>query len=157
MSDCECIAKCPFFNDKMPNMPLTIKIYKQKYCRDNNSNCARYIIFKALGKEKVPEDLYPTHITRIQEILLKYGRKICECLSNCPFYNDQMSNMPTIAGIYKDKYCNTDNSSCARFLVFKTFGKEKVPHDLFPNQIYRVYELFSQNGQQIFNFRALRR
>ena len=32
---------------------------KEKYCRNNNLNCARYMVVNALGKEKMPAELYP--------------------------------------------------------------------------------------------------
>ena len=34
MADCECLAKCPFFNDKMANMPSMAEMMKNRYCRD---------------------------------------------------------------------------------------------------------------------------
>ena len=57
----------------------------------------------------------------------------CECLPKCLFFNDQMANMPAISEMFKKKYCNGDFSQCARYMVFKAVGKEKVPNDLFPN------------------------
>ncbi|MBI5804613.1 hypothetical protein HZA73_01055 [candidate division TA06 bacterium] len=65
----------------------------------------------------------------------------CECLAACPFFNDKMANMPSMAGIYKNKYCKDDFESCARYIVFKTLGKGTVPADLFPNQLSRAEEL----------------
>jgi len=44
-------------------------IYKEKYCLGNNSNCARYMVFKKLGKPAVPETLYPNMIDRANKIL----------------------------------------------------------------------------------------
>ncbi|MDD3626256.1 MAG: hypothetical protein PHV06_02940 [bacterium] len=58
----------------------------------------------------------------------------CECLAKCPFFNDQMMNMPNMATSIKEKYCKGDNSDCARYMVFKTIGREKVPGNLFPHQ-----------------------
>lgn len=65
----------------------------------------------------------------------------CECLSACPFFNDKMAGMPAIAGIYKRNYCKTDNSECARYLIFKALGRMKVPVDLFPNQKERAEKI----------------
>ena len=59
----------------------------------------------------------------------------CECLEGCPFFNDRMESMPSLSNIYKKKYCKTDSSRCARYMVFKALGKPAVPVDLFPNQI----------------------
>jgi len=69
MADCEMIVKCLFFNDKMTSKPGTAAIMKQKYCQGNNSDCARYVVCKALGRERVPSDLYPIQIDRAKELI----------------------------------------------------------------------------------------
>jgi len=69
MADCEMIAKCIFFNDKMANMPAMAEIMKKKYCRGDNTKCARYLVCKKLGKEKVPADLSPAQTDRAQALL----------------------------------------------------------------------------------------
>ena len=61
--------------------------------------------------------------------------KECECLAGCIFFNDKMSDMPTCAEQYKNRYCKGDYSDCARYRVFKALGKAKVPPYLFPNQL----------------------
>ena len=65
----------------------------------------------------------------------------CELLAGCIFFNDKMSNMPSMADIYKERYCKKDNSGCARYMVFQALGKEKVPPDLFPNQREKAEEI----------------
>ncbi len=69
MADCECLERCPFFNDKMENMPAISNVYKKKYCRADFNNCARYKVFKTLGKAKVPFDLFPNQIDRVDRII----------------------------------------------------------------------------------------
>lgn len=69
MADCECITGCIFFNDKMADMSSVADIYKTKYCRGDNSQCARHIVFKALGKGTVPEDLYPNMIAKAKMLI----------------------------------------------------------------------------------------
>ena len=59
MADCELLPACPFFNDKIPIDSIMGKVYKRKYCKGLNTRCARYTVFEALGREKVPLDLYP--------------------------------------------------------------------------------------------------
>ena len=61
MVDCELLQNCLFFNDKMANMPSTAEVIKIRYCREENSACARYMIYKAIGREKVPQDLFPNN------------------------------------------------------------------------------------------------
>ena len=68
----------------------------------------------------------------------------CECLAGCPFFNDHMANMPTIAEMMKKRLCKEDNSECARYMVFKALGKPRVPSDLFPNQIERAQQIISK-------------
>ncbi len=48
MKECDYLQNCPFFNDKMANMPATADLFKNNYCKDNFSNCARYIVREAL-------------------------------------------------------------------------------------------------------------
>ena len=69
MSDCVCLPKCIFFNDNMADMPTTAESMKKRYCLADNSTCARYLVFKALGREAVPGNLYPNNIARAEEII----------------------------------------------------------------------------------------
>lgn len=71
MADCECLQGCPFFNDKMGNMPVMADMMKKKYCKGENTKCARYMIFKALGKSKVPADLFPNKQDEAKAIIAK--------------------------------------------------------------------------------------
>ncbi len=67
----------------------------------------------------------------------------CQCLSGCPFFNDQMANMPSLANSMKRRYCQGDASQCARHMVFSALGREAVPRDLFPNQTDRAQEILA--------------
>jgi hypothetical protein len=69
MAECPSLSTCPFFNDKMANMPGKTISIKKKYCLGNNSICARYMVASKLGKEKVPSDLFPEDVDRANEIL----------------------------------------------------------------------------------------
>lgn len=69
MAECELLKGCPFFNDKMDPEKGTGAMYKNKYCLGDNSNCARYMVFKKLGREKVPANLYPNMHDRARKIL----------------------------------------------------------------------------------------
>ena len=69
MSECELLEKCPFFNDKMANMPFASNSFKQIYCRGNFEICARYMIAKPYGRDHVPTDLFPNHERRAVEII----------------------------------------------------------------------------------------
>lgn len=69
MPDCELSTKCLFFNDKMANMPSTASMMKRKYCQGNFEQCARYIVCKALGRDKVPADLTPSQVDKAKQII----------------------------------------------------------------------------------------
>jgi hypothetical protein len=69
MADCELMDKCLFFRDQMAHMPAMAELQKDKYCRGDNSICARYQVFKALGKGTVPDNLFPHDLTRAEKII----------------------------------------------------------------------------------------
>ena len=73
MAECECIAGCPFFNDKMADMPGTASLFKKNYCSEGGDfeHCARHIVFKALGKPSVPADLFPNQVDRAMSLIGK--------------------------------------------------------------------------------------
>lgn len=74
MADCTCLPRCPFFNDKMVKMPGTANVIKRSYCQGDNTNCARFMIFKKLGSAAVPADLYPHQVSRAETIIRNSGR-----------------------------------------------------------------------------------
>ncbi len=74
MADCELLPQCVFFNDKMANMPITAKMAKDQYCRGDNSLCARYMVFKALGRSNVPPDLFPNETLLAKKIIAEKGK-----------------------------------------------------------------------------------
>jgi hypothetical protein len=76
MADCEFLDKCIFFNDHMKGMPSTSEVIKLRYCRDNYSECGRYRVRMALGKEQVPEDMFPNHLEHAQEMIAKSSQAI---------------------------------------------------------------------------------
>ncbi len=67
----------------------------------------------------------------------------CELLYTCVFFNDGMAKMPISAAYFKNNFCGVDNSKCARYIVYKTLGKEKVPADMYPTELQRAGRLVS--------------
>jgi len=49
-----------------------------------------------------------------------------------------MADMPSTADMLKNLYCQQDFDKCARYVIVKEMGREKVPADLFPNQIEKA-------------------
>ena len=69
MPECKLLETCPFFNDKMPIDSGMGAMYKKKYCENDNTSCARYMVVEALGREKTPVDLFPNMIDRAEETI----------------------------------------------------------------------------------------
>ena len=67
----------------------------------------------------------------------------CELKATCVFLNETMCEMPAMAGIYKERYCDAGRDECARYRVFRELGREKVPYDLYPNQLDRSDEILA--------------
>lgn len=68
----------------------------------------------------------------------------CEKLNACPFFNDQLSDMPAVSGLLKDSYCLSDKTNCARYIV--SSAKLAVPPDLFPNDVTRAREIIARGS-----------
>jgi hypothetical protein len=64
MANCECLPRCPFFNDRMANLPSLSAMMKRNFCQGEFAGCARFKVMKALGAAKVPSDLYPNMAER---------------------------------------------------------------------------------------------
>lgn len=73
MPKCELMESCIFFNDQMANMPSTSAVYKKIYCEHDWATCGRYMIFKAIGREKVPLDLFPNQSDRATALIKSHA------------------------------------------------------------------------------------
>ncbi|MBN1782327.1 hypothetical protein JW948_14430 [bacterium] len=71
MADCELLAGCLFFNDKMPMETGLGALFKNNYCQGDNTTCARYMVAKKLGREKVPPSLYPNMYDEARDLIAK--------------------------------------------------------------------------------------
>jgi hypothetical protein len=69
MTKCEFFSTCTFLRDHMTAMPKVAESLKVSLCQGHYDSCARYLVTLALGKDKVPDDLFPTQITRVEKII----------------------------------------------------------------------------------------
>ena len=69
MPQCECVPKCPFFNDRMKGLNFVKEQLKKKFCLGDKTGCARYMVFSRLGRDAVPGDLAPNQPERARELL----------------------------------------------------------------------------------------
>jgi hypothetical protein len=68
----------------------------------------------------------------------------CELVGYCPFFRDQMAEMPRSTRITMEIFCREEYEKCARHIVFEECGSENVPIDLFPSEFKRAEEIVSQ-------------
>ena len=73
MAECVCLPKCPFFFDKMSSMPAMADIYKENYCKGDNSECARYAVYRQMGAGSVPSGLFPNESIKAAAFLKENG------------------------------------------------------------------------------------
>lgn len=66
---CELTSICIFFNDQMQGKPAMLALYKAQYCHADNSQCARYTVYLALGRDAVPRDMYPNDRLRALRVV----------------------------------------------------------------------------------------
>ena len=62
----------------------------------------------------------------------------CELLKCCQFFNDKMKELPRTAEHIRSKVCLDKYESCVRYRIFKEFGGENIPFDLYPNDTEEV-------------------
>jgi hypothetical protein len=67
MAECERLRTCPFFTDRMENMPNVSEVMKRTYCLGDKTLCARYQL--GVVGVAVPADLFPQDAARMREIL----------------------------------------------------------------------------------------
>lgn len=57
----------------------------------------------------------------------------CEKLSKCPFYQGSMDINSGLGSLYKQKYCEGDKTTCARYIIATNLGPEFVTNSIYPN------------------------
>lgn len=57
--------------------------------------------------------------------------------------------MPRSSEIMKNMFCMGKYAECARYLVYKKYGSENVPNDLFPNEYIRARDLINKDSSGI--------
>jgi hypothetical protein len=71
MADCKLLAGCIFFNDKMPMDSGLGALFKKSYCQGDFMKCARFRVAEALGRERVPGNLYPNMFEEAEKLIVK--------------------------------------------------------------------------------------
>lgn len=71
MPDCEKIAGCPFFNDRLTDMPAIAAMLKEQYCQGDFANCARHMVCTTIDASAVPATLFPNMLDEAKKIIAK--------------------------------------------------------------------------------------
>ena len=58
----------------------------------------------------------------------------CDLTSSCDFFNST-AEVSLRAEYLKGKYCRGDFGECARYIIHYAYGKEKVPRNLYPDDL----------------------
>jgi hypothetical protein len=68
-SKCPVLEVCRFFNDIIENVPSISETLKKQYCLGDNSECARFRIFREIGKEHLPDDVFPHEMEKAEKLI----------------------------------------------------------------------------------------
>jgi len=68
----------------------------------------------------------------------------CERAEKCLFLNDRMETMPGSMALYKKQYCWGRFEDCARRKVAIALSPERVPENLYPNELARAEKLIAE-------------
>ena len=69
----------------------------------------------------------------------------CEFADKCPFFNDEMDDMPSMAKMFKDRYCNGIWASCARYMIRTQLGPDGMVPNLWPNQESKARDIIARS------------
>ncbi|HMM05661.1 MAG TPA: hypothetical protein PKD52_03200 [Clostridiales bacterium] len=72
---CEKLAACPFYNEKMPIDSGLGAMYRKKYCENDRESCARFMVSSAVGKDYVTNSLYPNMVEQAKQIIAEQSVK----------------------------------------------------------------------------------
>lgn len=69
----------------------------------------------------------------------------CEKLAKCPFYQGKMSMETGLGSMYKQKYCEGDKTTCARYMIATKLGPEYVTNSIYPNMTDMALKMIEKN------------
>jgi len=69
MAECDKLATCLFFSDRLEDMPEVAALLKEQYCHGDFHACARFRVEEKLGSTSVPASLLPEDATTADRIV----------------------------------------------------------------------------------------
>lgn len=105
MCKCTYWGTCPFLKEMMVGMPYATERLKKLYCDGQYTECARFQVYKALGVDLVPFDLYPSMKSRADSIIANGGEDeiALENISYEPSFLENLSKHQLVIIIKKLK------------------------------------------------------
>lgn len=67
----------------------------------------------------------------------------CEFEASC-FYVALLENRPHAVKQLMKEFCDGNYGKCARYLLFRTRGRCRVPHYLLPEDMYRAHKIIDE-------------
>ena len=66
----------------------------------------------------------------------------CDLHGECVYFDQQhMEQLAGLAGLYRNRYCDSDHTRCARHRVLAAFGEGAVPRGMRPNDHTQAAEM----------------
>ena len=75
MHECPYVSECVLFRRTLDGLPDVAWLMKEKHCKRDYMGCALYRISEAIGKENVPEGLFPNQVARAQSLICDFLRQ----------------------------------------------------------------------------------
>ncbi len=66
---CKHIGHCELARDETGYSPEFARIIRTRWCRASYTDCARYHVARALGREAVPVDFFPSEMERVASFI----------------------------------------------------------------------------------------
>ena len=73
----------------------------------------------------------------------------CDLYNSCFFFNEQTTAMPRTTEYLRERYCAGKHfTECALRRIANSYGKDKVPKYLYPNDMFEIlnFNLFEPQG-----------
>ena len=62
----------------------------------------------------------------------------CKLCDSCFFLNELFTDMSQTMKSLRDKYCNGEFTKCTRFRISMSYGTDKVPTYIYPNDFLEI-------------------
>ena len=59
----------------------------------------------------------------------------CKLGGKCVLFTKNLVHQPEIAFLMRERHCRRDFEACALYMIAAVLGADKVPHNMYPNQV----------------------